>query len=75
MAHRVLDVSTGILVAELLVDRLLFMALKRFAEYRHLKEDESLSNYRKSLAFFTPELLLFTVVFYASSAMLFFGHS
>jgi decaprenyl-phosphate phosphoribosyltransferase len=50
-----------------------FMALKRFAEYRHLKEDESLSNYRKSLAFFTPELLLFTVVFYASSAMLFFG--
>lgn len=50
-----------------------FMALKRYAEYRHLKEDDSLSKYRTSLAFFTPELLLFTVVFYASSAMLFFG--
>ena len=50
-----------------------FMALKRYAEYRHLKEDDSLSKYRKSLAFFTPELLLSSVVFYASSAMLFFG--
>jgi len=50
-----------------------FMALKRYAEYRHLKEDDSLSKYRASLAFFTPELLLFSVVFYASSAMLFFG--
>ncbi len=50
-----------------------FMALKRFAEYRHLKADESVGKYRKSLAFFTPELLLFSVVFYASSAMLFFG--
>jgi 4-hydroxybenzoate polyprenyltransferase len=50
-----------------------FMALKRYAEYRHLKEDGSLSKYRKSLAFFTPELLLSSVVFYASSAMLFFG--
>jgi 4-hydroxybenzoate polyprenyltransferase len=50
-----------------------FMALKRYAEYRHLKEDDSLSKYRRSLAFFTPELLLSSVVFYASSAMLFFG--
>jgi len=50
-----------------------FMALKRYAEYRHLKEDDSLSKYRKSLAFFTPELLLSSVIFYASSAMLFFG--
>jgi 4-hydroxybenzoate polyprenyltransferase len=50
-----------------------FMALKRYAEYRHLKQDDSLSKYRASLAFFTPELLLSSVVFYASSAMLFFG--
>ena len=50
-----------------------FMALKRFAEYRHLKEDGSLGKYRRSLAHFTPELLLFSVVFYASAAMLFFG--
>lgn len=50
-----------------------FMALKRYAEYRHLKKDGSLSRYRASLAFFTPELLLCSAVFYASSAMLFFG--
>jgi decaprenyl-phosphate phosphoribosyltransferase len=50
-----------------------FMTLKRYAEYLHLKKDDSLSKYRKSLALFTPELLLSTVVFYASSAMLFFG--
>jgi decaprenyl-phosphate phosphoribosyltransferase len=50
-----------------------FMALKRYAEYRHLEEDGSLGKYRKSLAFLTPELLLTSVVFYASSAMLFFG--
>ena len=50
-----------------------FMALKRFAEFRHLKEDDSLRQYRASLAFFTPELLLFSVIFYASSSMLFFG--
>lgn len=50
-----------------------FMALKRYAEYRHLKEDDSLRKYRASLAFFTPELLLSSVVFYASAAMLFFG--
>jgi len=50
-----------------------FMALKRYAEYRHLKEDDSLSKYRTSLALLTPELLLASVVFYASSAMLFFG--
>lgn len=50
-----------------------FMALKRFAEHRHLKEDGSLDKYRTSLAFFTPELLLASVVFYASSSMLFFG--
>jgi 4-hydroxybenzoate polyprenyltransferase len=50
-----------------------FMALKRYAEHRRLKEDGSLDKYRASLAFFTPELLLASVVFYASSAMLFFG--
>lgn len=50
-----------------------FMALKRFAEYGHLKEDGSVDKYRKSLAYFTPELLLYSVVFYAASSMLFFG--
>lgn len=50
-----------------------FMALKRYAECRHLKKDNTLRKYRPSLAFFTPKLLLASVVFYASSAMLFFG--
>ncbi|HZB88056.1 MAG TPA: UbiA family prenyltransferase [Terracidiphilus sp.] len=50
-----------------------FMALKRFAEYRHLQQDGSVGKYRASLAFFTPELLLYSVVFYAASSMLFFG--
>jgi decaprenyl-phosphate phosphoribosyltransferase len=50
-----------------------FMALKRYAEYRHLKEDGSIAKYRRSLAFFTPELLLFSIVFYAAASMLFFG--
>ncbi|HVZ84797.1 MAG TPA: UbiA family prenyltransferase [Terracidiphilus sp.] len=50
-----------------------FMALKRFAEYRRLKEDGSVGKYRRSLAYFTPELLLYSVVFYAASSMLFFG--
>jgi len=50
-----------------------FMALKRYAEQRHLKQDDSLARYRRSLAFVTPELLLTCVIFYASAAMLFFG--
>jgi decaprenyl-phosphate phosphoribosyltransferase len=50
-----------------------FMALKRFAEQRRLREDGSLQNYRVSLALVTPEHLLFSIVLYASSAMLFFG--
>jgi 4-hydroxybenzoate polyprenyltransferase len=50
-----------------------FMTLKRYAEYRRLTGDGSLSKYRSALAFFTPEQLLSSVVFYASAAMLFFG--
>ena len=50
-----------------------FMALKRYAEYRHLKEDGSIAKYRRSLTLFTPELLLFSIVFYAAASMLFFG--
>jgi len=50
-----------------------FMALKRYAEYLRLKQGGQLSQYRKSLAFFTSEGLLVSVMFYGSSAMLFFG--
>jgi len=72
-----LIVSTTIPPASLLLSYWLvgcyFMALKRYAEQRHLKKDGDLGKYRKSLAFVTPELLLTSVVFYASAAMLFFG--
>jgi decaprenyl-phosphate phosphoribosyltransferase len=50
-----------------------FMALKRYAEYLRLKANGSLARYRKSLAFFTAEGLLVSVVFYGSAGMLFFG--
>ena len=50
-----------------------FMALKRYAEYLRLKEGGQLGQYRKSLAFFTSEGLMVSVMFYGSSAMLFFG--
>jgi 4-hydroxybenzoate polyprenyltransferase len=50
-----------------------FMALKRYAEFTRLKDDGSLSKYRKSLAYFTPERLLVSIVFYGSASMLFFG--
>jgi len=72
-----LIVSTTIPPASLLLSYWLvgcyFMALKRYAEQRHLKKDGDVGRYRKSLAFVTPELLLSSVVFYASAAMLFFG--
>lgn len=50
-----------------------FMALKRYAELRDLGDSRAASAYRRSFAFYTDERLLTSVVFYASSAMLFFG--
>jgi hypothetical protein len=50
-----------------------FMALKRYGEYLRLKEGGQLGQYRKSLAYFTAEGLMVSVMFYGSSAMLFFG--
>jgi 4-hydroxybenzoate polyprenyltransferase len=50
-----------------------FMAIKRFAECRQLGNGPQRSAYRRSLAFFTPERLLTTVMFYGAAAMLFFG--
>jgi len=50
-----------------------FMALKRFAEYREIGDPERAASYRKSFAFYTPEKLLISIMFYASSAMLFLG--
>jgi len=72
-----LIVSTTVPPASLLVSYWMvgcyFMALKRYAEHGRLKEDNSLGKYRASLAAVTPERLLSSVVFYASTSMLFFG--
>jgi 4-hydroxybenzoate polyprenyltransferase len=50
-----------------------FMAIKRFAEYRHIGDRSRAIAYRRSFARITEESLLISIVFYASAAMLFFG--
>ena len=50
-----------------------FMALKRFAECRSLGDNARIAAYRKSLAFFNEQRLLVAIMFYGSTAMLFFG--
>jgi decaprenyl-phosphate phosphoribosyltransferase len=50
-----------------------FMAIKRFSEYRYIDDAGSASAYRKSFAYYTEPRLLVSIIFYASSAMLFFG--
>ena len=53
-----------------------FMAAKRFAEYRDFGragDGGDAIRYRKSFAHYTSERLLVSIMFYASSAMLFFG--
>lgn len=50
-----------------------FMGLKRFSEYRQLKDIGAASIYRKSLFFYREESLLNSITFYAAAAMLFFG--
>lgn len=49
-----------------------FMALKRFSEYRQIGRDSAVK-YRRSFAFYTEQSLLVSVLFYAATAMLFFG--
>jgi decaprenyl-phosphate phosphoribosyltransferase len=50
-----------------------FMALKRFSELREIGDRSIAGSYRASFKRYTPESLLVSVVFYASTAMLFFG--
>lgn len=50
-----------------------FMALKRYAELRQIGDAEVAAAYRRSFRWYTPERLLVSIMFYASSAMLFFG--
>jgi 4-hydroxybenzoate polyprenyltransferase len=50
-----------------------FMAIKRYAEYNEIGDKAVASAYRKSFAFYTPERLIVSIMFYASAAMLFLG--
>jgi decaprenyl-phosphate phosphoribosyltransferase len=50
-----------------------FMALKRFSELKEIGDRSVAGAYRASFKRYTPESLLVSVVFYASTAMLFFG--
>ncbi len=50
-----------------------FMALKRYAELREIGDPQRAAAYRASFAYYTPERLLESVMFYASAAMLFLG--
>jgi hypothetical protein len=50
-----------------------FMALKRFSELREIGDAALAGSYRASFKRYTQESLLVSVVFYASTAMLFFG--
>jgi 4-hydroxybenzoate polyprenyltransferase len=49
------------------------MALKRFSEYRELNDHHRASAYRRSFQKYSERSLLVSVMFYASSAMLFLG--
>jgi decaprenyl-phosphate phosphoribosyltransferase len=49
-----------------------FMAMKRFAEWRHIGAERARA-YRRSFAYYDDTRLLVAVMFYASSAMLFLG--
>lgn len=50
-----------------------FMAMKRYAEYRHIGDPRVAAAYRKSFAYYTEERLLISLFFYATSCALFAG--
>ena len=50
-----------------------FMALKRYAELTGMKDRAVAGAYRRSFAYYTPDRLIVAIMFYAASAMLFFG--
>ena len=49
------------------------MAIKRFAEMRDISKNISVKQYRKSFGYYTEQNLLVSIMFYAATAMLFFG--
>jgi 4-hydroxybenzoate polyprenyltransferase len=50
-----------------------FMALKRFSELNEMKDRDVAGAYRASFKHYSPESLLISVMFYASTGMLFLG--
>ena len=50
-----------------------FMALKRYAELNGMTDRSVAGAYRRSFAYYTPDRLIVAIMFYAASAMLFFG--
>jgi len=50
-----------------------FMAIKRFAEYRHIGDSKIAASYRRSFAHYSENHLLTVIMFFGSAAMLFFG--
>ena len=50
-----------------------FMAMKRFAEYRHIGDPVVASGYRRSFRHYTESRLLVSIVFYATTCALFAG--
>lgn len=50
-----------------------FMAMKRYAEYRHIGDPNVAAAYRRSFAHYTEERLLVCLLFYATTCALFAG--
>jgi 4-hydroxybenzoate polyprenyltransferase len=50
-----------------------FMAMKRFAEYRHIGDPAVAASYRRSFAYYNEERLLVSLFFYATTCALFAG--
>jgi decaprenyl-phosphate phosphoribosyltransferase len=50
-----------------------FMAMKRFAEYRHIGDPAVAAGYRRSFRHYTENRLLVSIVFYATACGLFAG--
>jgi decaprenyl-phosphate phosphoribosyltransferase len=50
-----------------------FMAMKRYAEYRHIGDARVAGAYRRSFRFYTEERLIVSIMFYATACALFAG--
>ena len=50
-----------------------FMAMKRFAEFRHIGDKRVATAYRRSFGYYTEERLLVSLMFYATTCALFAG--